>query len=315
MASRTGAAERRGAVRGDAVRAAGVEQAGPGLPRAHEPTQSAVAVAAAVAVPVVAAYPASPGVAVAAPVGARGVGVVAAAAAGPPLPPLPPPPPPLAAARAPASRTGVDGRASAVLATATAMMAPLGARGVSAAAGAAAVPPIPPSPPPPPPPPPAAPRAAPRPAELRAEHAPGWETRRVPATRDRRAFSQVVHLEQSTIKKAYFVACRLASEDKQYRAMAATHSVMAFLLGCFDLSQALDLVLAVAMAVSYALGLRLSDICMLKVRDLRLAESTTRADIGVSLSSSKGDGFGEGFTRMLQHCHGCLTRISSRALH
>ena len=133
----------------------------------------------------------------------------------------------------------------------------------------------------------------------------GWPTQRIAATATRRAYTVVDFLQQRAPRRAFFVACRLSAEAGEYRAMAATQSVMHFLLLLFNLSKALDLLLWVAMALSSALGLRLSCLCSLKVKDLRFGASATRADIAVTLAASKGDGGGEGFTRMLQHCSGC----------
>ena len=80
-------------------------------------------------------------------------------------------------------------------------------------------------------------------------------------------------MHERVVARAYHVARRLSVQQAEYRAMAATQDVMHGLQGLFLLTCALDLVLWTAMVVSYLLGLRLSDVCLLRTHSLEIGAS------------------------------------------
>ena len=133
----------------------------------------------------------------------------------------------------------------------------------------------------------------------------GWRAVHVPAAPLRRGYTTAAVMRERVVARAYHVARRLSVKQAEYRAMAATQDVMHGLQVLFRLTCAMDLVLWTAMVVSYLLGLRLSDACLLRTQSLEVGAAQVRADIGVGLVASKADGGGEGYTRYLQHVRGC----------
>ena len=135
--------------------------------------------------------------------------------------------------------------------------------------------------------------------------AQGWRAVHMPATPMRRGYTTAAVMRERVVVRAYHVARRLSVKQKVYRAMAATQDVMHALHALFRLTCAVDLVLWTAMVLSYLLGLRLSDVCLLCDSSDQIGAAEVRADIGIELKASKGDGGGEGYTRYLQHGRGC----------
>ena len=136
----------------------------------------------------------------------------------------------------------------------------------------------------------------------------GWQTVKVQGTPTRPAYLSVVELEMRVVRKAYFNSVCLATKQKLYRAMAATEDVMQLLLSLTNVAVALDLMTVVAMLLSYALGLRVSDVSLLTWSNFRFGRSQQRADVEFTTPRHKGDGKGHGFSRQLQHCEGCGRR-------
>ena len=135
--------------------------------------------------------------------------------------------------------------------------------------------------------------------------AQGWRAVHVPASPTRRGYTTAAVMRERVVARAYHVARRLSVKQKVYRAMAATQDVMHGLQALFLLTCATDLVLWTAMVLSYLLGLRLSDACLLCISSIQVGAAEVRADVGIQLTASKADGGGEGYTRYLQHARGC----------
>jgi hypothetical protein len=134
----------------------------------------------------------------------------------------------------------------------------------------------------------------------------GWPSVRMPARSiERPAYLSVVQLEVRSFKKAYHTTLRLCVKQSEYRAMACTEDVVHVLLYQLVVTAALDLQTAVAIVLSYALGLRVSDVHLLNRNNFRFGLTSPRADVEFFTERHKGDGEGEGFSRWLQHCHGC----------
>ena len=80
---------------------------------------------------------------------------------------------------------------------------------------------------------------------------------------------------------------------------------MQWMLSVLHLASTIDMLFAVIIVMAYALALRVSDVCSLRLHCLSLGESERRADILITLDASKGDSGGEGFKVWLQHCDTC----------
>ena len=141
----------------------------------------------------------------------------------------------------------------------------------------------------------------------------GWPSKNMPKRGRRNAYVSVVQLEMPVVRKAYYTVLRRCEEQKLHRAMAATEDVMQQLLTMLVVSVALDLTMMVAMCLSYALGLRVSDVHLLDRNNFRYGVAEERADVEFVLDRHKGDGNGEGFCRWLQHCHRCEFEYLSAA--
>ena len=140
----------------------------------------------------------------------------------------------------------------------------------------------------------------------------GWPSIRVDRSAQGRAsYTTAFVMRRRVVLRAYMVARRLSMHQKEYRAMAATQNVMDELLCMFVLTVALDLLLWTAIVVAYLLALRLSDVCLLTLASLAFGRAHTRADIQITLDSSKADGGGEGFRVYLQHARGCPFEMRS----
>ena len=127
------------------------------------------------------------------------------------------------------------------------------------------------------------------------------------------SYLSVEELESRLVRKAYFTTVRMCINQRVFRAMAATEDVMQALLAVLCVVIAKDLTMVVAMCVAYGLGLRVSDTHLLNRSNFRYGRTERRADVEFVADRHKGDGQGQGFSRWLQHCHGCEFEYRSAA--